>query len=84
MAVLRVFQKIDNDVWTLTFVNDQTELSDTDKKLMQKYSFSLRSREIIKNVLVQGSFFPRKIFIIDYETSVKSLSLGLSPNKHRP
>ena len=37
MAILRVFQSIENDVWKLTFVNDPLELSETDKKLMQKF-----------------------------------------------
>lgn len=37
MALLRVFQKIENDVWKLTFVNDPAELSDTDKRRMQQY-----------------------------------------------
>ena len=37
MARLRVYQTIDNDLWKLTFVNDPDELSDTDKKLMQKF-----------------------------------------------
>lgn len=37
MALLRVFQSIENDLWQLTFVNDPNELSDTDKRLMQKF-----------------------------------------------
>lgn len=37
MAILRVYQKIENDVYKLTFVNDPIELSDTDKKLMQRF-----------------------------------------------
>jgi len=37
MAILRVYQKIDNDVWSLTFVNDPLALSDTDKNLMKKF-----------------------------------------------
>jgi hypothetical protein len=37
MATLRVFHKIDNDVWKLTFVNDPIELSDTDKKKMRQF-----------------------------------------------
>ena len=37
MALLRVYQAITNDVWQLTFINDPIELSDTDKKLMQKF-----------------------------------------------
>jgi len=37
MAILRVFQAIDNEVWKLTFVNDPLELSDTDKKKMRQF-----------------------------------------------
>ncbi len=37
MAILRVYQKIENDVWKLTFVNDPIELSDTDKKKMRQF-----------------------------------------------
>lgn len=37
MALLRIFQKIENDVWTLTFVNDPVELSENDKSLMQRF-----------------------------------------------
>lgn len=37
MALLRVFQDIDNEVWNLTFVNDQTYLSDGDKKAMRQF-----------------------------------------------
>ncbi len=37
MAILRVYQTIENDVWKLTFVNDPDHLSDTDRKLMQKF-----------------------------------------------
>lgn len=37
MAILRVYQKQDNDVWKLTFVNDPLELSDTDKKKMRQF-----------------------------------------------
>lgn len=37
MAILRVYQSIDNDVWKLNFVNDPIELSDTDKKLMKRF-----------------------------------------------
>lgn len=37
MAILRVYQTIESDVWKLTFVNDPDELSDTDRKLMKKF-----------------------------------------------
>lgn len=37
MATLRVYQKIENDVWKLTFVNDPAELSDTDRKKMKQF-----------------------------------------------
>lgn len=37
MALLRVYQAIDNDVWKLTFVNDPIYLSDGDKNLMRKF-----------------------------------------------
>ena len=37
MALIRVFQDIDNDVWSLTFVNDQNYLSQADKKAMQQF-----------------------------------------------
>jgi len=37
MAILRVYQKQDNDVWKLTFVNDPIELSDTDKRKMKQF-----------------------------------------------
>lgn len=37
MALLRVFQTIDNDVWTLTFVNDPEYLSEADKKAMRQF-----------------------------------------------
>ena len=36
MALLRVFQKIEKDVWELTFVNDPEQLSESDKVLMRK------------------------------------------------
>ncbi len=37
MALLRVYQKIENDVYKLTFVNDPLQLSEADKKKMQQY-----------------------------------------------
>ena len=37
MALLRVYQTIDNDIWSLTFVNDPEYLSDGDKRLMKKF-----------------------------------------------
>lgn len=37
MALLRIFQSISNDVWTLTFLNDPDYLSDGDKRLMKKF-----------------------------------------------
>lgn len=37
MAILRVFQSIENDVWKLTFVNDAEALSDTDRKKMKQF-----------------------------------------------
>jgi len=37
MAILRVFQSIENDVWKLTFVNDADALSDTDRKKMKQF-----------------------------------------------
>lgn len=37
MALVRVFPKISNAVWSLTFVNDQTALSEGDKILMQQF-----------------------------------------------
>jgi hypothetical protein len=37
MAILRVFQSIENDIWKLTFVNDPDELSDTDRKKMKQF-----------------------------------------------
>ena len=37
MAILRVYQTIENDVWKLTFVNDPDQLSDTDKSLMRRF-----------------------------------------------
>lgn len=37
MALIRVFQAIDNDVWKVTFHNDPTELSEDDKKRMRKF-----------------------------------------------
>ena len=37
MALLRVFQEIDNDIWKLTFVNDPEYLSEGDKKLMSQF-----------------------------------------------
>jgi hypothetical protein len=37
MAILRVYQSIDNDVWKLTFVNDPNNLSDTDRRLMRQF-----------------------------------------------
>lgn len=37
MALLRVYQSIDNDVWKLNFVNDPNQLSEGDKKAMRQY-----------------------------------------------
>lgn len=37
MALLRVYQTIENDVWKLNFVNDPTQLSEGDKKAMKNY-----------------------------------------------
>ena len=37
MALIRVFQAIDNDVWKVTFHNDPMELSEDDKKRMRKF-----------------------------------------------
>lgn len=37
MALIRVFQVIDNDVWKVTFNNDPVELSEDDKKRMKKF-----------------------------------------------
>jgi len=37
MAILRVFQSIENDIWKLTFVNDADALSDTDRKKMKQF-----------------------------------------------
>lgn len=37
MAILRVYQSIDADVWKLTFVNDPLHLSDTDRKKMNQF-----------------------------------------------
>jgi hypothetical protein len=37
MALLRVFQEIDNDIWKLTFVNAPEYLSEGDKKLMSQF-----------------------------------------------
>ena len=37
MAILRVYQAVNNDVWKLTFVNDPMELSDTDKRKMRQF-----------------------------------------------
>lgn len=37
MALIRVFQSIDNDVWKVTFHNDPMELSEDDKKRMRKF-----------------------------------------------
>jgi glutathionyl-hydroquinone reductase len=36
MALIRVYQKIENDVWKVTFVNDPEQLSEADKNLMRK------------------------------------------------
>lgn len=37
MALIRVFQAIDNDVWKVTFQNDPLQLSEDDKKRMSKF-----------------------------------------------
>lgn len=37
MAILRVYQTIENDLWKLTFVNDPDHLSDSDKKRMKAF-----------------------------------------------
>jgi len=37
MAKLRVFSSIDNDIYSLTFVNDPVALSQQDKALMQRF-----------------------------------------------
>lgn len=37
MALVRVYQGIDNDVWSLTFVNDPSYLSEGDKKAMRQF-----------------------------------------------
>lgn len=37
MALIRVFQTIDNEVWKLTFNNDVQSLNEDDRKRMQKY-----------------------------------------------
>lgn len=36
MALIRVYQTIEKDVWKLTFVNDPDNLSESDKLLMRK------------------------------------------------
>ena len=36
MALIRVFQKIENDVWKVTFVNDPDQLTEADKNLIRK------------------------------------------------
>lgn len=37
MALIRVYQSIDNDIWKVTFHNDPLELSEDDKKRMKKF-----------------------------------------------
>lgn len=37
MSLIRVFQTIDNDVWSVTFVVDPSHLSEGDKKLMRQF-----------------------------------------------
>lgn len=37
MSLIRVFQAIENDVWSLTFVNDPNNLSEGDKKAMRQF-----------------------------------------------
>lgn len=37
MALIRVFQVIENDIWKLTFKNDIVQLSEADKKLMRNF-----------------------------------------------
>lgn len=37
MALIRVYQTIENDIWKLTFVNDISELTESDKSLMRKF-----------------------------------------------
>lgn len=37
MALLRVYQKIENNVWSITFNNDPAELSEADKRAMAQF-----------------------------------------------
>jgi len=37
MALIRVYQTIENDVWKVTFVNDVAQLSEADKKAMRNF-----------------------------------------------
>lgn len=37
MALIRVYQQIENDVWLVRFVNDPDKLSEDDKRRMRKY-----------------------------------------------
>jgi hypothetical protein len=37
MSLIRVFAAIDNDVWSLTFVNDLQYLTEADKKAMRQF-----------------------------------------------